>query len=235
MTDLPLVKLCWEKLGFNIVAYLILLPVVFGLGIVLGFTSLSFFETPGFISGQHLQTPIPNEIFKQRLKIPFVPDDKYYGSGDAANNAWKDITSGGDSIWLKNPSDYGLPKGISDPLNTDNTDERFYVLSNLHQLHCVNVVRKRFRHYESHIGQPVNESEAIFAAWTEHTDHCFEYLRLSITCGDFLVLEPASPPGTSPELTAGGLGWGVVHECIDFDALRKWQAAKRQESKESIL
>ncbi|CAI7591320.1 unnamed protein product [Penicillium glandicola] len=209
-------------------AYLILLPVVFGLGITLGFTSISFFKAPEFVPGLRFKTPIPNEVFQQRLKVPFVPDNKYYGSGDAVDKAWKDITSGGDSVWLQNPSDYGLPKGISDPLNDDNTDERFYVLSNLHQLHCINVVRGRFRHYESQLNQ-FNESEALFAAWTEHTDHCFEYLRLSITCGDFLVLEPDSPPGTAPELTAGGLGWGVVHECIDFDALRKWQAAKRRE------
>lgn len=46
-------------------------------------------------------------------------------------------TPGGDSIWLENPSNYGLAKGISDPLNTESMDERFYVLSNLHQLHCV--------------------------------------------------------------------------------------------------
>lgn len=142
-------------------AYLILLPIVFGLGIVLGCTSLSFFKRPEFVPGLRLRTPIPKEIFQQRLKIPFVPDNRYYGSGDAVDKAWKEITSGkpvcsyytrdkcggqkktnfqpagGDSIWLQNPSDYGLAKGISDPLNIDNTDERFYVLSNLHQLHCV--------------------------------------------------------------------------------------------------
>ncbi|KAG0154605.1 hypothetical protein PDIDSM_173 [Penicillium digitatum] len=215
-------------------AYIILLPTVFVLGAALGFAGLSFFKRPEFVPGVRLKTPIPNKIFQQRLKVPFVPDNRYYGSGDSVDKAWNEITSGGDSVWLQNPSDYNLDKGISDPLNTDNLDERFYVLSNLHQLHCVNVVRRRFRHFESQISQPVNESEAITAGWTEHTDHCFEYLRLSITCGDFLVMEPASPPGTSPELTAGGLGWGVVHECIDFNALRKWQAAKRHESEELL-
>ncbi|KAJ5745615.1 hypothetical protein N7520_010797 [Penicillium odoratum] len=43
--------------------------------------------------------------------------------------------SEGDSIWLLNLSDYGLAKGISDPFPEDNTDERFYLLPNLHQLH----------------------------------------------------------------------------------------------------
>lgn len=75
-------------------AYLILLPVVFGLGIVLGFTSVSFFKTPEFVPGLRLKTPIPNEVFEQRLKIPFVPDNKYYGSGEAVDKAWKEITSG---------------------------------------------------------------------------------------------------------------------------------------------
>ena len=75
-------------------AYLILLPVVFGLGIVLGFTSLLFFKTPEFVPGLRFKTPIPNEVFQQRLKIPFVPDNTYYGSGDAVDKAWKEITSG---------------------------------------------------------------------------------------------------------------------------------------------
>lgn len=44
--------------------------------------------------GIRLKTPIPNEVFQQRLKIPFVPDDRYYGSGDATDKAWKEITSG---------------------------------------------------------------------------------------------------------------------------------------------
>lgn len=59
--------------------------------------------------------------------------------------------------------------------------------------------------------------------WAEHVDHCVEYLRLGITCGDLLVIEPDSPPNTPPELTAGGLGWGVTHSCIDFDRLKQFQ------------
>ncbi|KAJ5189109.1 Protein of unknown function DUF3328 [Penicillium cf. griseofulvum] len=215
-------------------AYLLLLPFIFGLGLALGFTGLLFFKTPEFVPKIRLKTPIPNEIFDKRVKIPFVPDNRYYGSGDTVDQGWKEITRGGDSVWLQNPSDYGLARGISDPFHEDDTDERFYLLSNLHQLHCLNVVRLRFRQYESQLSKPVNESESTVADWKEHTDHCFEYLRLSITCGDFLVMEPASPPGTPPELTAGGLGWGVVHECIDFDALRKWQAKKRHEFKVSL-
>lgn len=75
-------------------AYIFLLPVVFGLGIVLGLTSLSFFKRPEFVPGLRRKTPIPNQVFQHRLKIPFVPDDRYYGSGDATDKAWKELTSG---------------------------------------------------------------------------------------------------------------------------------------------
>jgi hypothetical protein len=59
--------------------------------------------------------------------------------------------------------------------------------------------------------------------WGIHVDHCIEYLRLGVTCGDFLIVEPDSPPGTPYELTVDGLGWGVIHSCIDFDRLLQFQ------------
>lgn len=61
----------------------------------------------------------------------------------------------------------------------------------------------RFRQFEARQGRSVNESDAVIADWQENTDHCFEYLRLFIVCGDFMVLEPDSPPSTSANLTAG--------------------------------
>ena len=75
--------------------------------------------------------------------------------------------------------------------------------------------------------------DADFDDWTEHVDHCFEYLRLSTTCGDLLVFEPDSPPGTPKELTASNLGWGVTHSCIDFEKLLAWQDRQAEEYRRS--
>lgn len=61
-----------------------------------------------------------------------------------------------------------------------------------------------------------------------HVDHCFEYLRLSFTCGTFMVLEPDSPPGTPLALTVDGLGWGVTHQCINFERLLQYQEEQVQ-------
>jgi hypothetical protein len=74
-------------------AYLILLPVVFGLGLALGFTGLGFFKMPESVHIR-LKSPIPSEIFDKRVKIPFVPDNRYYGSGDTVDQGWKEITRG---------------------------------------------------------------------------------------------------------------------------------------------
>lgn len=75
-------------------AYLILLPFVFGLGVVLGFTGLLFFKTTESDLRPLFKTPIPSEVFEKRLKVPFLPDSRYYGDGEAIDEGWKQITKG---------------------------------------------------------------------------------------------------------------------------------------------
>ena len=70
---------------------------------------------------------------------------------------------------------------------------------------------------------PLNASSPIDVDWIDHMEHCFEYLRLSATCGDHLMFESDSPPGSPREYWEGGLSWGVVHSCIDWDGLMGWQ------------
>ena len=77
----------------------------------------------------------------------------------------------------------------------------------------------------------MSPSDADFDDWATHVDHCFEYLRLSTTCGDLLVFEPDSPPGTPAELTVDNLGWGITHSCINFDRLLAWQEGLAEEYK----
>jgi hypothetical protein len=60
-----------------------------------------------------------------------------------------------------------------------------------------------------------------------HIEHCIEYLRQSIMCGDVLVVEPNSPPG-SPRSEVeddwgNPLGWGITKQCINWQNLKDWQ------------
>ena len=59
-----------------------------------------------------------------------------------------------------------------------------------------------------------------------HLDHCFEYLRQAISCGSAFDIEGSSPladPGEKGHIASTVTGWGVEHNCIDFEALRNFQ------------
>lgn len=140
-----------------------------------------------------------------------------------------------DSIFIADPEAYALrDPGIRAPFfifgdppkaaEEANTLTNFYVLSNLHQLHCVNMIRMRYNQvvYDAEKVTPLSESP-LNADWITHLEHCFEYLRLSITCGDYMVLESDSPPGSPEDYWKDGLSWGVVHSCIDWDRLIGFQ------------
>ncbi|KAH7021013.1 uncharacterized protein B0I36DRAFT_333609 [Microdochium trichocladiopsis] len=156
-------------------------------------------------------------------------------SAEAASN-WKKLTAGSDSIYLSDPSRYGLSDpGIRAPFFTfhdpparaalDSANlHNFYVLSNLHSLHCVHMIRMRYNSlvYDAPNTDPLGSSP-IDVDWIDHMEHCFEYLRLSATCGDHMVFESDSPPGSPKSYWEGGLSWGVVHSCIDWQGLMEWQ------------
>ena len=76
-----------------------------------------------------------------------------------------------------------------------------------------------------------DEANALY-----HTEHCVEYLRLTIMCGESMVVETNSPPGTPEELVndrwGNPLGWGTHRECINWDALVTWQGEQLQKWKE---
>lgn len=65
-----------------------------------------------------------------------------------------------------------------------------------------------------------------------HVEHCIEYLRVSIMCGDSLVVEAGSPPGTPGRHVADKwgkpLGWGITKQCIDWEKLSKWQTEQSE-------
>ena len=100
------------------------------------------------------------------------------------------------------------------------------MLNNLHQLHCVNMVRKRYNTLVYTPGVNPLAKTPIDEDWITHLEHCFEYLRLSITCADYMVFETDSPPGSPEEYWKDGLSWGVVHSCVDWEGLMKFQAGQ---------
>lgn len=57
-------------------------------------------------------------------------------------------------------------------------------------------------------------------------EHCFEYLRLSISCGSPFTVEGSSPladPRGHGLIASTVTGWGVEHDCINYEAMRTFQ------------
>lgn len=76
----------------------------------------------------------------------------------------------------------------------------------------------RSQYWEARKGvDPALDPDA--AKWAVHIDHCYEYLRQAISCGGDLIIEGSSPLGKATSVT----GWGVSHDCINFEILRSYQ------------
>ncbi|KAJ5547247.1 hypothetical protein N7494_004832 [Penicillium frequentans] len=138
-------------------------------------------------------TPIPENIFKPVRKV-FQPDERYVGNSKEVDHHWDSLVAGHDAVWIEDPNRWGLPEGIVAPFDHPNdTDPRqhdFYVISILHQLHCLNMVR--FQFWQARDGVNL-DTEHDAAKWNVHVLHCFEYLRQAISCGGDLIIEGSSP------------------------------------------
>ncbi len=59
----------------------------------------------------------------------------------------------------------------------------------------------------------------------DHIYHCFDYIRQAIMCSGDTTLEKGRT--IDGKLTRGVDGWGVAHECRDFDTIYTYAAAHR--------
>lgn len=105
-------------------------------------------------------TPIPEDVFEPVRKV-FQPDERYVGNSREVDHHWDDLVAGEisspipsifivyspslsighDAVWIEDPKKWNLPEGIVAPFDhphkTDPPQHDFYVISILHQLHCL--------------------------------------------------------------------------------------------------
>ncbi|EFX06399.1 hypothetical protein CMQ_6720 [Grosmannia clavigera kw1407] len=175
--------------------------------------------------GRPDNTPLPPEVF-QTVKKTFFRDERYIGTTVEVHRNWDHIVAGHDALYIENPEAYGLPKGTHPPFDhpgkVGEGPPVFYVVTILHEMHCLNIIRYRYWEVKGKASPLHDYSDA---AWDAHIDHCFEYLRQSISCGSAFQIEGASPlkvPGEKGKASTV-TGWGTEHSCINFEALRAFQ------------
>ncbi|KAL7924017.1 hypothetical protein ACQKWADRAFT_288553 [Trichoderma austrokoningii] len=102
---------------------------------------------------------------------------------------------------------------------------RTYSIAVFHQLHCLYIVMDMY----NNLLDPTSEYRTnpaksdINSDEQEHVQHCFRYLRQSVTCSGDTTLEGHIP--NSP--LNGTDGTGATHVCKNFDAIRSWAEHRR--------
>ncbi|KAL7277247.1 hypothetical protein ACG7TL_009100 [Trametes sanguinea] len=87
-------------------------------------------------------------------------------------------------------------------------DGRTFLISMVHQLHCLDVLRVAF---------VANRTGAA-----QHAAHCLRYLRQAVLCHADATLEPDEPGVRDGRWEHAASGVGAVHRCRDWTALRRY-------------
>ncbi|MCJ1231662.1 hypothetical protein MMC12_008341 [Toensbergia leucococca] len=147
--------------------------------------------------------------------------------GPGSYERWNEVIPGGTGfILIDQPRQYDLPPGLPTVVE----DAEVYGVSVTHQFHCIKMIRDNFwgfvsgnATYINKLSPPKNHSEPL-PRMLEHTFHCLDYLRLTVLCNADMTIEYESV-GPSGNIDGYG-GYGVPHQCKDWDQVRGWMASR---------
>lgn len=145
-------------------------------------------------------------------------------AGPEVDAAWESLGTDYRSVVI--PADQAAQSGLlPDQVKINEKYGGGFVanVEGLHQLHCLNLLRKglyyNFEHYHA-LGQgPFSNSDHVLKY---HITHCLDIIRQSLMCSiDIGVLGQVwfQPDGLPPEPY---VDFNTRHKCRDFEAVRKW-------------
>ncbi|KAG4422700.1 hypothetical protein IFR04_004178 [Cadophora malorum] len=152
--------------------------------------------------------------------VVFGNYSEYSAAPTIENNVkWMDLLGPGMGfVSIKNPSQYGLPDGISNPHMTPNVQN--YGVSMYHQLHCLMMIRTLYWQALRGDRNLMMEENDGLEEEMGHVNHCFDYIRQGIMCAGDMSMEGAADQGDSQGPHISGIG--MKHECKSWEASRKW-------------
>ncbi|KAI1857176.1 uncharacterized protein JN550_013413 [Neoarthrinium moseri] len=140
-----------------------------------------------------------------------------------SNAAWDNLIPDGHGYVLvpEAAERYGLAPGIQ----TDEGIDR-YSVTVYHQLHCLGMIRILFYQMVAianhttprHFYHGTDKDNHDPTPFPDHVNHCFDYIRQSLMCSGDMTLEHSREPPLGEKRTDTD-GWGVEHQCKDWDAL----------------
>ena len=109
---------------------------------------------------------------------------------------------------LRADDDWGSQFPPSDGFTDLGAQNRTFLVSMVHQLHCLDVMR---------VGFATNRT-----GFAHHFEHCLRYMRQMVLCHASTTLEPAEPVLVDGSWRYGATSVGSVYRCKDWMALRKY-------------
>ncbi|KAK0511063.1 hypothetical protein JMJ35_006615 [Cladonia borealis] len=139
-------------------------------------------------------------------KIALEFNKTFTESSAQADRAWKDVMPPEGGFF-----DYPSP------------GEGRATFSVYHQMHCLNGIRKSYWTFvEAALsGRVLRKDEIGHMAAPAHVQHCIDFLRQSLMCKADTTIE------IRDEAIMGVKGFGVRHECVDWDRLIAWTARRQ--------
>ncbi|GME43824.1 hypothetical protein BKCO1_25000117 [Neofusicoccum parvum] len=157
----------------------------------------------------------------------WMPDRDF----DPANGQHTELS---DAAWDTMHSRYvGIPDAVQhgyppSALAPEHGNVSAYAVSAFHQLHCLRTIRSAWfavlergpSVLEDPTGVPGHPSTKKLLG--PHITHCFDFIRQALMCFADPTLEPFLMEDGVTLQPRGSSGWGVTHQCRDFNALVDW-------------
>lgn len=118
------------------------------------------------------------------------------------------LNSGDAQFSLFADDDWATVFPASDGFTDLGPDNRTFLVSMVHQLHCLDVFR---------VGFVTNRT-----GYAYHVEHCLRYMLQIVLCHADTTLEADEPGMREGRLEHAAGGVGSVHECKDWTVLRKY-------------
>ena len=105
-------------------------------------------------------------------------------------------------------ADWATQEYPSDGFTDLGPSNRTFVVSMVHQMHCLEIFR---------VGFTTNPP-----GYAHHVEHCLRYMRQMVLCHADTTLESAEPVFVEGSWRYGASGVGSVYKCKDWTALREY-------------
>ncbi|KAK0281265.1 hypothetical protein LTR91_011583 [Friedmanniomyces endolithicus] len=138
-------------------------------------------------------------------------------SSPSRDEAWSALLPPGDGfILLPNATAQGLHHL---PLGKSTSRGQIYDISLFHQLHCLANIRAHLLTLQASMDRENRDEifDLLLKPQEGHVWHCFDYIRQALMCAGDMTVEWPRTEEDGRRFAVDG--WGVTHECKDWDAI----------------